>query len=225
MDSGIGMTKADLVNNLGTIARSGTKQFMEALTAGADISMIGQFGVGFYSAYLVADKVVVYSKHNDDEQYRWESQAGGSFTVTKDTTTERLGACPLPARHTRYYLGYCGPVLCASPKGFSNTIMTILLANCQCTPSALILRHAAAGRGTRIVLYLKEDQLEHLEERRLKARRMLPLFLGVSLPRAVSSAPLNGCSHILALAVLCGWPRIQLLAAHVLAGCFVAGSG
>merc|ERR1711871_729737 len=90
-DRGVGMTKQDLIQNLGTVARSGTTQFVEAVTSGQDTNLIGQFGVGFYSAYLVADKIQVTSKHNDDSQHIWESTADATFTIAEDLRGNTLG--------------------------------------------------------------------------------------------------------------------------------------
>lgn len=112
-DTGIGMSKDELVNNLGTIANSGTKKFLESLSTTNDFKLIGQFGIGFYSAFLVADRVVVVSKNSSNDQYMWESSGTGTFNIQPDTTDYHL------------------------------------------------------NRGTIMMLYLKEDMSEYLDESRI----------------------------------------------------------
>lgn len=86
------MTKQDLIEHLGTVAKSGTTQFVEKMAAGADLNMIGQFGVGFYSVYLVADRVIVRSKNDADPiQHIWESSADATFRVGEDPEGNTLG--------------------------------------------------------------------------------------------------------------------------------------
>jgi molecular chaperone HtpG len=92
IDNGIGMNRGDLVDNLGTIASSGTAAFLSQMTGEAkkDMSLIGQFGVGFYSAFMVADKVeVVTKKAGEDEGWRWTSDGKGEFTVAEEPSAER----------------------------------------------------------------------------------------------------------------------------------------
>lgn len=115
-DTGVGMTKEDLRANLGTIAKSGTSEFLSSMENNptADMSLIGQFGVGFYSAFLVSDRVTVVSKHNSDFQHIWESTSQSDFTITEDPRGDTL------------------------------------------------------GRGTQIILHLKKDAIEFLEESKLK---------------------------------------------------------
>ncbi|KAF9201332.1 hypothetical protein BGZ49_008410 [Haplosporangium sp. Z 27] len=91
-DTGVGMTKEDLQKNLGTIAKSGTSEFIDSMSGDkADMDLIGKFGVGFYSVFLVADKVRVTSKNNNDDQYIWESTAVDDFTIAKDPAGNTLG--------------------------------------------------------------------------------------------------------------------------------------
>lgn len=146
-DFGIGMSKYDLVNNLGTIASSGTKKFLENLTSNKDLQLIGQFGVGFYSVFLVADNVTVISKKNNEEQYVWESCGNGAFSIQPDTSDQLT-------------------------------------------------------RGTKIILKLKDDMPEYLEENKIrdlikKHNQFIdfPIFIETQKTREIEETPNNNSEN------------------------------
>jgi len=116
-DTGIGMSRADLIENLSTIARSGTKQFVEALQDAEKTAQIGQFGVGFYSVFLVADHVEVFSQKEGQPVFKWSSDAQTFYTLE------------------------------------------------EIVDGSVVFEH---GHGTRLVLTLKDDAIEYLEEATLR---------------------------------------------------------
>ena len=178
-DSGIGMTKNELINNLGTIAKSGTKAFMEAMAAGGDISMIGQFGVGFYSAYLVAEKVqltfcgagarkgLVDFKFWMRREFPWTTVTAHSHLCLYNI---QFGEFSADRKSDAITLSRRLPQVTVITK--SNDDEQYVWESAAGGSFTVVKdddkTHGDIKRGTKIILSLKEDQSEFLEERRLK---------------------------------------------------------